>query len=103
MSRERRSSEPVDRLTEFCARMTEALDAAVHEEEYQANLWGQPVPTPPKCVVFLQDGEKGGLQMHGYEDDAEALSDVFRHLRAIFRANGSDLLLGGLEGPIGRG
>jgi hypothetical protein len=73
-----RSEEPSDRLTRLCDAMTKALDA--HPERGEE-----------KCVVFLQDGERGGLQLHGYDDDADAIIDVFMHLRAIFRSNGSDL------------
>jgi hypothetical protein len=73
-----RNTEPTDRLTRLCAAMTDALDA--HPERGEE-----------KCIVFLQDGKIGGLQMHGYDDDKEAVADLFIHLRAIFRANGQDL------------
>ena len=46
-----------------------------------------------KCIVFLQDGDRGGIQLHGYEDDTDAMADLLWHLRAIFRANGRDLHL----------
>jgi hypothetical protein len=39
-------------------------------------------------VVFLQDAERGGLQLHGYEDDTEAIVDLLTHLKAIFESNG---------------
>ena len=82
-----RTYEPHDRLTRLCAAMTEALDA--HPE------MGDDV----KCVVFLNDPKRGGLQLHGYESDTEAMADLFVHLQAIFRANGSDLAFV----PMGRG
>lgn len=78
---------PVDRLTELCAVMTDALDAALEAGE------------EPKCIVFLQDGQRGGLQMHGYDDDTEAIADLFMHLKAIFEANGKTLLFA----PLGTG
>lgn len=72
------TKEPHDRLTRLCAAMCDALDAhPEHGEE--------------KCIVFLQDGDLGGLQMHGYEDHTDALVDLFMHLRAIFEANGQVL------------
>lgn len=86
MSDEIRTSEPIDRLTRLCAAMTEALDA-------------HPERGDEKCIVFLQDGERGGLQIHGYEDDTEALVDLLIHLRAIFRANGKELVIA----PLARG
>jgi hypothetical protein len=86
MSDERRTTEPHDRLTRLCAAMTAALDA-------------HPERGTEKCVVFLQDSERGGLQMHGYEDDADAIVDVLLHLRAIFNANGQELVIA----PLGRG
>jgi hypothetical protein len=83
----RRSETPHDRLTELCAVMTDALDAALEPGEQ------------PKCIVFLQDDERGGLQLHGYDDDLEAMADLFMHLRAVFRANGKDILFA----PLGAG
>jgi hypothetical protein len=50
------------------------------------------------CVVFLQ-GEtdrRSGLQLHGYDDDTEAIVHLLMRLRAIFRVNGQDLLIGQL-------
>ena len=84
MSDEHRSTQPRDRLTRLCAAMTETLDA-------------HPESGDEKCIVFLQDGERGGIQLHGYEDDTDAMVDLFLHLRAIFRSNGKELLLA----PIG--
>jgi hypothetical protein len=83
----RRSEQPHDRLTELCAVMTTALEGDP--------LYGEGV----KCIVFLQDGKRGGLQMHGYDDDAEAIADLFMHLKAIFEANGKTLLFA----PLGQG
>jgi hypothetical protein len=84
---EQRSHEPHDRLTRLCAAMTEAMEA--HPESQGDE----------KCIVLLHDDEDSGIQMHGYEDDVEAIADLLIHLRAIFRANGKDLtivpLLGG--------
>jgi hypothetical protein len=45
-----------------------------------------------RAVIFLDGDGRGGLVMVGYDDDAEALANVFGHLRAVFRANGKDLL-----------
>jgi hypothetical protein len=86
------TSDPHDRLTALCAEMTAVLDAK-----------GDDV-ADVKCVVFLQDGDRGGLQIHGYEGESEedvsteALADLFLHLRAIFRANGKELMFAPLQG-----
>ena len=82
-----RSGEAHDRLTRLCAAMTDALVA--HPEATGTE----------QAVVFLQDGSRGGLVMHGYVDDAEAIADVIWHLKAIFRSNGKTLMFG----PIGKG
>lgn len=81
MAEEKRTTEPIDRLTRLCAAMTAALDA-------------HPERGDEKVIVFLQsEAEKrGGLQLHGYENDTEAMADLFIHLRALFRANGKDLV-----------
>lgn len=79
MADEVRTTEPHDRLTRLCAAMTDALDA-------------HPEHGGEKCIVFLQDGKQGGLQLHGYEDDMEAMADLFMHLKALFAANGKTLM-----------
>lgn len=79
MSDEQRSTEPHDRLTRLCDVMTTAMEA---DPEHGPDV---------KCIVFLDDGKRGGLQLHNYEDDTEALVDLFMHLRAIFRSQGKDL------------
>jgi hypothetical protein len=82
----RTEGEPHDRLTRLCDAMTAALEA-------------HPERGAEKCAIFLQDGERGGLVLHGYDDDTEALADLFMHLRAIFRANGKELMFA----PLGHG
>ncbi len=87
MSDEKRTYEPHDRLTRLCAAMTDALDA-------------HPERGDERCIVFLQseDDQRGGLQLHGYEDDTEAIADLFVHLRAIFRGQGKELLFAPIMG-----
>ena len=74
-----RTDQPHDRLTRVCAAMTDTFDA--HPEHRQGD----------RCIVFLDDGHRGGLVLHGYDDDTEAMADLLIHLRAIFRANHKDL------------
>jgi hypothetical protein len=78
MDEKRTEGQPHDRLTRLCAVMTDALDADRERGD-------------EKAVVFLQDGRQSGLQMHGYENDSDALVDVLMHLRAILRSKGNDL------------
>ena len=77
-SYEIRSDEPHERLTRICGAMVDTLEA--HPERGEE-----------RCIVFLKNDREGGMVLHGYEDDTEAVADLFTHLRAIFRANGSDL------------
>jgi hypothetical protein len=81
MADEKRTIDPHDRLTRLCAVMTDALDA---DPEMTDDV---------NAIVFLQDGDRGGIQLHGYDDDVEAMVDLLWHVRAIFRANGKDLHL----------
>lgn len=83
---ERRSSEPHDRLTRICAEMTYALE---QHPEYSDDV---------KAIVMLQDNDRGGLQLHGYDDDTEALVDLFMHLKAIFASQGKTLMFAPLRG-----
>jgi hypothetical protein len=96
-----RDDSPVGLLAdELDKRRVEAAERA-HDFERQARDW--PERGDEKCIVFLQDGERGGLQLHGYEEDADAIGDLFVHLRALFEANGMDLQLHALGRPVGRG
>ncbi|MFL5861168.1 MAG: hypothetical protein ACJ780_10345 [Solirubrobacteraceae bacterium] len=82
MSDARRSEEPRDRLTRLCDAMAEALEA--HPEYDQGD----------QCIIFLDSEveQRGGMVVHGYDDDTDALAAIFMHLRAIFRANGQDIV-----------
>jgi hypothetical protein len=86
-----RGAEPRDRLTRLCAAMTEALDA-------------HPERGDEKCIVFLQSPSsgRGGIQLHGYEDDSEAMAELFVHMKAIFESNGKELHILPIE-EVGRG
>ncbi len=76
----REEGQPFDRLGRLCAAMAAALDA-------------HPERGDEKCIVFLQNGDRSGYQLHGYEDDAEAVVDLLTHLRAMFNAQGKELVL----------
>lgn len=83
----RTEGEPHDRLTKLCAEMTDVLDAKGGDA------------ADVKCIVFLNDADRAGLQIHGYEDDTEAMADLLVHLKAIFEANGKTLMFA----PLGSG
>jgi len=74
----RQSDEPFDRLTGLCAEMTAAID--------------RPENADVKVIVFLADDEKSGIQVHGYETPTEAVADLFIHMKAMFNAQGKDLV-----------
>lgn len=72
-----RSEKPHDRLTHLCAAMTKVLDTEENSDV--------------QAIVMLNAGGKGGLQTHGYEDDTQAMVDLFLHLSAMFKAAGREL------------
>jgi hypothetical protein len=80
MADERRTAQPHDRLTRMCAAMTDVFEA--HAEHREGD----------KCIVFLDDGERGGMVLHGYDSDIDAMADLFMHLKALFKANGKELM-----------
>jgi hypothetical protein len=87
-----RDEKPMDRLTRMCDAM---IDAFTAHPEYQEG---------DKCVVFLDNDQErmGGPVLNGYDDDHEAIVNVFMHLRAIFRANGQDMeIIGVPNSPEG--
>ena len=88
MSDARRSEgEPHDRLTRIADRM---ITAAERQPEHRAG---------DKTIIFLDDGDRGGIVLAGYDDDMDAMADLFVHLKAVFEANGKTLMLA----PIGEG
>jgi len=82
----RRSRQPIDRLTRLCDAMTDTLDAhPEHDDSVRA-------------VIMLDDGKRGGIVMHGYESDTDAMVDLLLHLKAMFEAGGKTLMIM----PLGR-
>lgn len=69
--------EPMDRLTRLTVEMTKVLD--------------EPENADIKAIVFLDDDQRGGIQIHGYEDYTEAMAYLFAHIQAVFKANGKDI------------
>jgi hypothetical protein len=82
----RQEGEPFDRLTRLAAEMTDVLEAKGSEVE------------DVKCIVFLDDRDRGGIHLHGYEDDMEAMADLFLHMKAVFEANGKQLAFAPMPG-----
>jgi hypothetical protein len=83
----RTEGQPHDRLTRLCDAMTGTLE---QQAEYTADV---------KAVIMLDDGQRGGIVLHGYDDDTQAMVDLLMHLKAIFEANGKTLMIM----PLGRG
>ncbi len=71
------SDEPMDPLTELCAQMTSVLD--------------EPENEGIKAIVFLTNKDRSGIQLAGYDDTAEAMADLFIHMKAMFQSMGKDL------------
>jgi hypothetical protein len=74
-----KDEKPMDRLTRLCDAMTVAMEA--HPEYREGD----------KCQIFIQDGEKGGIVLSGYEDATDAMAELFFHMKAVFEANGQTL------------
>lgn len=72
-----RGEEPMDRLTGLCAEMTTVLD--------------EPENADVRAIIFLDTNTRGGIQIHGWEDDLDAMAHLFIHMQAVFRANGRDI------------
>ena len=79
---------PVDRLTGLCAEMTVPLDRPENEDV--------------KAIVFLHDPTRGGIVLHGYDDEVEAMAELFVHVKAVFNSIGKDIdFIGVPESPEG--
>lgn len=83
----RTEGEPHDRLTRICDAMSKAMDA--HPEHRDGD----------KAILFIDDGHRGGIVLHGYDSDTDAIADLFVHLQAMFEANGKTLMVL----PLGKG
>jgi hypothetical protein len=68
---------PVDRLTHLCAEMTVPCE--------------RPENADIKAIVFLNDRQRGGIVLHGYDSEAEAMAELFVHMKAVFNSIGKDL------------
>lgn len=81
MADEVRKTVPHDRLTRISDAMSKTMD--LHPEKLPGD----------RAVIFLdsRDENRGGICIHDYDDDIEAVVDLFVHLRAIMRANGKDM------------
>jgi hypothetical protein len=77
---------PHDRLTRICEAMTKTLES--HPEHLRED----------KAIVFLDDGKRGGSVLHGYDEDMDAMVDLFMHLKAVFEANGKTLMVTSIGG-----
>jgi hypothetical protein len=84
--RTRQSEEPHDRLTILANEMIERLRELTPDERV-------------RCVVLLDDGEMGGIGVSGYDTSGDAIADIFVHLKAMFEANGQQLMVV----PLGKG
>ena len=87
----RTEGEPNDRLTLIGAAMLQTL-----EEHPDAT-------GDERAIVILSDpvARRNGTSIYGYDyddDDADAAMDLFEHLRALFRAHGTEVLLAPLGG-----
>jgi len=82
---------PHDRLTRICDAMARTFDE--HPERHEGD----------KCMVFIDDGTRGGIVLNGYDNDTDGMAALLTHLRAIFAANGTqmDLMFMG-EGGVDR-
>jgi hypothetical protein len=70
--------QPQDRLTRICDDMTKVFDH--HPEHIDGD----------KCMVFLDDGHRGGIVLHGYDDQVEAMTDLLMHMKAMFKSAGKN-------------
>lgn len=82
-----RSDEPQDPITTLAEKVLKALEADPDAEDV-------------KAIVMLHRGEEGGIAIAGYDDDAEAASDLYVYLKAIFNANGQQVILRDLDEVI---
>lgn len=88
--RPKRTTEPHDRLTGIANDVGQAYRAHPNRQEGD------------RCIVLMYDPVGAGVGLFDYENDTDAVVDMFIHLRAIVRAQGKDLEFIGIpESPEG--
>jgi hypothetical protein len=70
----RESPVPYDRLTELADVMQESINSPENEDI--------------KGIVFLQDSERGGIVLFGYDDVPSGLTSLLIHMKALFQSQG---------------
>lgn len=73
----RQEDEPFDDLTNVCNEMVKVLEAKTGEDV--------------KGIILLDAEKRGGLVLHGYDDETEALASILRHAEAIAQSVGLNL------------
>lgn len=79
MANEKRTKQPSDRKTRIAGRVSGLIE---NDPEYVDG---------DRAIVTILDDKGGGIGLFGYEDDTDAMVDLFMLLRSIARANGKDL------------
>ena len=72
-----RHEHSVDRLTGLCDEMRTPLLRPENDDV--------------KAIVFLRDRERGGIVLHAYDDETEAMAELFLHIKAVFNSIGKDI------------
>lgn len=83
----RTEDEPHDRMTRLLDTATRAIEAS---PEFRGEA---------KLILFLNDGDRGGIVTSGYESDDDSMVDLLFYLRQIFAAAGKDLRFMDLGDP----
>lgn len=73
------SHEPSDRLTRITDRAGNFIG---NDPEFEEG---------DKVIIFMDDDKFGGIGIFGYDDQNEALADLFLHLRAMLHSMGKDM------------
>jgi hypothetical protein len=73
------AEEPMDRLTRIAGSMISAME---DHPEYDMD---------DKCIIFVDDDDRGGIAVHGYEKVSDAIVDILGHLEVLFKSIGKQL------------
>ena len=72
----RSEQEPHNPLTELCDQMLDVIHTPEHQHL--------------KAVVMLaDDSNEGGMGLHGYDDEVDAVTDILVHAKALIESSGT--------------
>ena len=74
-------------MDEEASRLTRMADDLIERLEAHPDASGN-----ERAVLFLTEGDHGGIALSGYPNDGAAMGELLAHVSAVFTANGRHVM-----------